>query len=558
VSFIISTSVNSSVEQIRVCERCATDCGQDSVRFSAPDMEHATPDMRRGSETADRECVQCHSSFRFHSRSTLLGCPVCYAEFARTLRPFLRRIHGSVIHRGKAAPAQAARIGAKAKAGDRGTGSPRTREVASWPRLRVFTDLSSLYGRPGASFPALASAKAEWMEGDGPDCDVVISTRARLARNILGYAFPNKLVACGSCDPAGESELQHIAEIVEDAVADIARTQDSFLRNASVIKLKHLDAIDREFLIERHLISRDLVERAERKRNNRTTGFPAFRLSGSPEVIVGEKEVASIMVNEEDHIRLQVVYPGLQVRESWEMINAIDDALSRKIDYAFSPDWGYLTACPTNVGTGLRVSVMLHIPALAAMAKGQQEKQPLRLSAFPSLLNSISDMGYAVRGIYGEGSLPIGAFYQISNEATLGQSEVEIVERIRSVVRQIVDRERDARCSMLDDPRSRSPRTRGGASRIEIEDKIFRSYGTLMNARLISSSEALDLLSWVSLGVNIGVLSEPSRTDIARLLVLTRPAHLQKYEGRELDAAARDISRAAAIRKVLMGGGFDF
>ena len=488
-----------------------------------------------------------------------MGCPACYTEFCEELTPLLRRIHGSVIHRGK---------GQRRERGDtemRRRGDAGIRGHGDSPRRRV-----------AASFLAPRADKAApvWMQGVGPDCDVVISTRVRLARNILGHTF---------CSIAAKSELQQIAASVEDAIADI-RLQGAVppafrFSDASIIELKHLSAIDREFLVERHLISRDLAER-----------------SGAGKVILGEKEVVSIMLNEEDHIRLQVINSGLQIRQSWEMINTIDDELGGKINYAFSPDWGYLTACPTNVGTGLRVSVMLHIPALSATEwlraknieqRAGEEKSPTPY-ALCSMLPAISDMGYAVRGMYGEGSQATEAFYQISNEATLGQSEEEIVDRIQSVARQIVDREREERlrlCLLIE---------KNGIEKHLLEDKIFRSYGTLTNARLISSREALDLLSWVSLGVSLGMIGcrvadyeekegnrrkeegsqrergsegtrergsgyspprprapSPSSSDIARLLVLTRPAHLQKYEGRKLDAAARDISRAAVIRAVL-------
>lgn len=529
MSFIISAFVNSSARQIRVCEECATS-----------DAEHGILDARRGSGIADGKCPECNSRY---SRSTLLGCPTCYTEFAGALKPFLHRIHGSVVHRGKRQTSNIKRQrgvkpfpyseGQEVEKPESQRGGKSDASILSaspLPCLRALTDLSCLYGRTGGLF---LPAEAEWMQGSGPDCDVVISTRIRLARNISGHVF---------CNLAEESELQHIAETVEDAVADIGRIQDSPLRNASVIGLEHLNAIDCEFLIERHLISRDLTER-----------------NGTGKVIVGEKEVVSIMLNEEDHIRLQVINPGLQLRQSWEMINAIDDELGQRLDYAFSANWGYLTACPTNVGTGLRVSVMLHIPALA-VASGRTEGSPLR---------AMSDMGYAVRGMYGEGSQATGAFYQISNEATLGQSEEEIVDRIRSVARQIVDREREERRLLTE------------KNGVKVEDKIFRSYGTLTNARLLSSREALDLLSWVSLGISLGMIgrkeegsqrergsegtrergsgysplrvlaSSPSSSDIARLLVLTRPAHLQKYEGRKLDTTARDISRAAVIREKL-------
>jgi len=344
----------------------------------------------------------------------------------------------------------------------------------------------------------MSHPEAEWMQGVGPDSDVVISSRIRLARNLDGYTF---------CNLAKESELQQIARTVESAAADI-----EFLKNARVTDLENLDDVAREFLVERHLISRDLAEKR-----------------GTRKVIIGEREIISIMLNEEDHVRLQIINSGLQISQLWEIIDNIDNELGQRLDYAFSSDWGYLTACPTNVGTGLRVSVMLHIPALASTRAGNK------------ILSSVSGMGYTIRGIYGEGSQATGAFYQISNEATLGQPEEKIVDLMRSVARQIIEYEREERQRIIE------------KDRIGLEDKIFRSYGTLTNARSISSREALNLLSWISLGINIGILSGLDETDIARLLVLTRPAHLQRLEGKKLNATARDISRATVIRSVLVG-----
>jgi len=471
VSFIISASVDSSkginnaaATEIQVCEECAT-----------TDMEHEISGTSSASGATLRECPQCHSRYLLpkSDMDRLLGCPFCYTEFREELTPRLRRIHGSTVHRGKL---------------------PIRRNVSGkssrLPNIRAYTDLESRL-----------PDEAEWMQGRGPDCDVVISTRIRLARNVSGHTF---------CNSAKESELQRITEIVGNAAVNVSERDGTYLRNISVIKVKDLDAIGREFLVERHLISRDLAEG-----------------NGTGEVIIGEKQMVSLMLNEEDHVRLQIINSGLQLRQSWEIISAIDDDLGQEIDYAFSDNWGYLTACPTNVGTGLRVSVMLHIPALAATREGNR------------VLSSISDMGYAVRGMYGEGSHATGAFYQISNEATLGQSEEEIVNRIRSLTRQITNRERIERRLLIE------------KNGVRAEDKIFRSYGTLMNARLISSREALKLLSWVSLGVNMEILSGLSRSHIARLLVLINPAHLQRYAGRELDAAARDMNRAAVIREVL-------
>jgi len=494
VSYIISISSNSSTKEIRVCEDCAS-----------LDMDQGIQSTRSG--TVRGKCPQCHFEYYqlapanddCYEELSLLGCPKCYSEFHEDLALILRRIHGSVKHRGKVQTTKNRERRAKSK------------------------NAHALKAMPYAPF-----AEAKWMGGSGPDRDVIISTRVRLARNVSGHAF---------CGQAQEAELKQIAATVENALVDMSRYNGSPLKNASIIRLRNLDPIELEFLVERHLISRDLAER-----------------NASGEVIVGEKELVSIMLNEEDHIRLQVINPGLQLTQSWEMVSVIDDELSRRIDYAFSTDWGYLTACPTNVGTGLRISVMFHIPALAATKEGNR------------ILSSISDMGYAVRGMYGEGSQAIGAFYQISNETTLGQSEEEIIERIRSIARQLVDREREERGLLIE------------KNGIELEDKIFRSYGTLINARLISSREALDLLSWVGLGVNIGILPEEGwgdtgkgrrgegergvfgedekeriRGKIAQLLVLIRPAHLQKYEGRKLNILARDITRAAVIRALIKG-----
>lgn len=475
VSFVISISTDSSIKDIRVCEDCATG-----------NPKHKASDINDELKIDSRKCSKCSFSY-LQTRCDpngddipLLGCPDCYIEFHEELMPLLRKLHGDIIHTGK----QYMRKQAIEKI---------------WNGSKGFKE------RKNNNFRSVvrgeARAEAEWMQGNGPESDVVISTRVRLARNISGYLFSNM---------AAVSELNNIAVMVEDVVSKLAKSGNVPLRNASIIKLENLDEIDREFLIERHLISRDLIKQ-----------------NGAGEAIVGEKEVVSIMLNEEDHIRLQVINSGLQTRQSWDLVNSIDNELGNQLPFAYSPSLGYLTACSTNVGTGLRVSVMFHIPALAATSGGKK------------ILSSISDMGYTIRGMYGEGSRATGAFYQVSNEATLGQTEEEIIDHIQSIARQIIERERHERRVLIE------------KSGINLEDRVFRSYGTLLNSRTISSKEAQSLLSWVSLGISIGILSEVSKSDIARLLVLTRPAHLQKYEGVSLDAVARDISRAGVIRTTL-------
>jgi protein arginine kinase len=461
VSFIISIVLDSGIKELRVCEECATN-------GMKPEAQHTSLRI----EDASLVCSHCHSRYQFEGsdyNTPMLGCPWCYAQFHESLIPLLRKIHGNTKHRGKS---------------------------ALYKKQNYVNTKRQPFSR--SSVPI---REAEWMQGNGPSFDVVVSSRIRLARNIDGYPF---------CSIADRTELYEVATTIEEALADIAEFDHSPLRNAYVVDLEDVDDIDRDFLMERHLISRDLAEKRFARR-----------------VIIDEKEIISIMLNEEDHVRLQVINSGLQIRQLWELINSIDDRLGNKVNYAFSRDWGFLTACPTNVGTGLRVSIMFHIPALSATKEGKR------------ILSSLANMGYAIRGLYGEGSRATGAFYQISNEATLGQSEEEIIDRMQSVAFQILAREREGQQNLLE------------RDRTKLEDKVFRAYGTLTNARSISSIESMELLSWISLGISLDIISGLNVANIARLLVLTRPAHLQKLEGTELDVPTQNINRAKVIRTIL-------
>lgn len=461
VSFTIVSLLGSKVKEINVCEDCAM-----------LDTKSVAHEMQK--QSLLRKCSNCgfeqkilHNTF---NNITLFGCSMCYNDFHDELIPLLRRLHGSTKHRGKVIK----RSGNLVKNNGQNSAS-------------CFRHISAI------------NPEARWMQGSGPDFDVVISTRIRLARNLDGHLFSSI---------ADESELKEIADTVEYALSDLKSC--NYLQNACIINLDEMDSVDRELMVEHHLISRDLVDR-----------------KGIRKVIIGKEEILSIMLNEEDHIRLQVINSGLQVRELWNIINYIDNELGHKVDYAFSSDYGYLTTCPSNVGTGLRVSVMVHIPALAGTRDGNK------------ILSSISDMGYCLRGLYGEGSQAVGSFYQISNEVTLGQTEEEIIENIQSVALQILDHERRARRMLMKE------------NRIGLEDKIFRSYGILTNARAIPYKEALNLLSWVSLGNDLGIISGLNKANIAKLLILTQPAHLQKMNRDISDTLKRDISRAELIRVTL-------
>ncbi len=337
----------------------------------------------------------------------------------------------------------------------------------------------------------------EWLRGVGPMHEIVISTRVRLARNIRGYPFLWR---------AGAEQRQDVAETVQAAIQKAPRLSDLVH-----LDVEALDELDRMLLVERHLISRQHAEG-----------------TGARRVAFHTTEVASLMTNEEDHLRIQVMRSGLQLDEAWEQINEIDDALDQNIDFEFDPQFGYLTACPTNVGTGIRVSVMVHLPALKLTNEVEKVAQAAR------------DMKLAIRGLYGEGTEALGDFFQISNQITLGRSEVEIIDDFRRVViPKIVDYEHAARKALMKD-------------RLHaLDDKIWRAVGTLRNARLMSSNEAMQCLSHVRMGVHIGRLSSIDLQTVNELFIQMQPAHLQKLQGDRLNGEQRSIARAALIRSRL-------
>lgn len=336
----------------------------------------------------------------------------------------------------------------------------------------------------------------EWLGGVGPESDIVISSRIRLARNVGGFPFLSR------ANPKERSELEQL-------IGDKVMNADLGVE-VSYFRLPDLSSIDRQFLVERHLISRE----------------HAFS-KGPRGVALSPRETLSIMVNEEDHLRIQGLRSGLQLRKTWEEIDGFDSSLEKIIEFAYSPQFGYLTVCPTNVGTGLRASVMLHLPAL--VMTGQIEK----------VFQAVSKINLAVRGLYGEGTKASGDFYQISNQPTLGKNEDEIIQNIESVIPQIVKFERTVRQTLLENKKE------------VIEDKACRAFGMLQSARIVNSEETMDLLSVVRLGVNLGLVPGLKLQTINELFILTQPAHLQKMEQSELTSAERDVSRATFIRKKL-------
>ena len=340
----------------------------------------------------------------------------------------------------------------------------------------------------------LTRQTGEWLRGEGPMCDVVISSRIRLARNLKGYPFLSR---------TDESQRRKIYRELSECISASPLGEDLFFAD-----FETTPELDRQVLVERHLISRQHAEG-----------------EGARGVAVSRTERRALMVNEEDHLRIQVLRSGLQLDALWEEIREIDEGLERQVEYAYHERYGYLSACPTNVGTGLRVSVMLHLPALK-LAKEIER-----------VFRAAHDMKLAVRGIYGEGTEAVGDFYQVSNQITLGRSEEEIIDEFgKDIIPKMVEYELKVREAMAKE------RT------YQLDDKVWRAYGLLENARTMSSEETLFLLSLLRMGVTMGRFKGIDVQTINELLLQTQPAHLQKIHHETLTGEQRAVVRAELIR----------
>jgi protein arginine kinase len=342
----------------------------------------------------------------------------------------------------------------------------------------------------------LTHRSAVWLDGSGPESSIVLSSRVRLARNLRDVPFTNR---------SDTEDQQAVLEKFHHA-----SEQAGILEQGSFLQVDHLSTLDRTFLQERHLISPALMKKD--------------RLAG---LFIDQGEMISVMINEEDHLRLQVMQSGLRIRETWNIVDRLDDQLSDHLEYAFSEQYGYLTACPTNVGTGMRASVLIHLPALVLTKDIDQ------------VIKGIGQVGLAVRGFYGEGTEVLGNLFQISNQATLGRTEEDIVENVQRFTNQIIDFERKARDTLLSEARS------------QIEDKIWRAYGLLQNARVLSSQELMSLISAVRLGVSMEIIDTVTIATLNALMILMQPAHLQRLFRREMEANERDVRRAELVRQKL-------
>jgi len=345
-------------------------------------------------------------------------------------------------------------------------------------------------------FSTLMKHPADWMTGEGADNAVVLTTRIRLARNLRGESFPGW---------APKDRRMDALQRIRPAVEALPEMRDGFSQ-----QLSDLDPIQKQVLVERHLISRELAARGE----------------GSA-VVIDRRQSLSLLINEEDHLRMQSIRPGLRLREAFETLSVIDDLLEAALEFAFDHSLGYLTTCPTNLGTGLRGSAMLHLPALVLSDQVGQ------------VLQAVNKIGLAVRGLYGEGTESLGNLFQISNQSTLGESEETILRRLERVISQVALHERNARGKLLeDDPNM-------------VADKIGRAYGVLRHAWVIDSKEALNHLSLLRLGGDLGFLPPATVRTCDELLMDIQPAHLQFHAGRKLDPEDRDTIRAEIVRSRL-------
>jgi len=343
----------------------------------------------------------------------------------------------------------------------------------------------------------LISKAPFWLQEEGLFSEIVLSSRVRVARNLDNTLFVQR---------ATTEVLQETLDKIKESILGMENIK-------SFIYMGNLTPVERQFLIERRIVSQDIVERV--------------KYAG---VGISNDEKAGVMVNEEDHIRIYGIMPGLNFLEAYEYVDDIDNFISKELDIAYDKEFGYLTACPTNVGTGMRASVLIHLPALVLTKE------------IDKALRSFSQMGYLIRGLYGEGTQVQGNMFQITNQKTLGISEEEIIQNLSKMVRELINYELNAREILVKN------------AKYEVEDKIWRAYAILANARLLNSEEVINLASAVRFGIGLGIITNIPIKTLNKLLVLTQPAHIQVIFEKDMEAEERDITRAEFVRKILSGG----
>ncbi len=351
------------------------------------------------------------------------------------------------------------------------------------------------------SAAALGDRGLTWLSGDNHDSEIVLSTRVRLARNLQGFAFAAR---------ASDDERDRVEERVRLAIESIPE-----LAEALYLDMDGIEPLDREVLLERHLVSRDLI------------GAPGGTPPSGAGLVLSDRDALGLMVNEEDHLRLQTLLNGLQLEQAWQRVDGLDNELGQLLSYAYHHEFGFLTSCPTNVGTGLRASVLVHLPGLVLTKEINQ------------VLQGISQVGLTFRGFYGEGSEVVGNFFQVSNQTTLGKSEAELIDHLGKIVGKVIEYEKRARSVLLRE----APAV--------LEDKVWRAYGILRHARSLAFAEMMNLLSGVRLGLSLKLIRSVRVETLNRSMIFAQAAHLQRAAGRTLDENETDVRRATYVREQL-------
>jgi protein arginine kinase len=347
------------------------------------------------------------------------------------------------------------------------------------------------------SIERMVGSTSHWMDPTGPYSEIVFSSRIRFARNLENHRFS---------ESASKDEKETIYSELSDELTGIEMFQDGYLFN-----MNELSSLEKEFLLERHLVSFDLCFDSDK--------------SGA---LIDKEEKVSVMLNEEDHLRIQGFAGGLQLLEVFDYLNPLDDEIGMRVEYAFDKDFGYLTSCPTNIGTGLRASALVHLPALVITREVER------------LVRKLKAKKILIRGIYGEGSDVKGNFFQLSSSVSLGKSEKEILSMVTDVVKEVIDKERSAREILMKNAQA------------QIEDKIWRAYGLMKYSRLLTSEEVINLSSAVRLGVGLGIVRDVTLKQLNKLMIYIQPAHLQLLYNKKMDNYERDQMRAGLVKEILM------
>ncbi len=452
-------------------------------------------------------CGFCGLHVEMLRRHGRLGCPECYTDFGPQLEEMMKAAQGALHHVGKVYVPPDKEVGGDvARRSILARRLERAIELEDYElaaQLRDEIQSTEVKASVGVlrTHPAIEEQGLGWMDGDGPKTDIVVSSRVRIARNIQGYAFPTKL---------GARDREMLLE-----VARTAMDRPGALGDADFWDLPELGETDRTLLLERRLVSRELV-RVPKGNSPPGTGL-----------IAGRDRPLAIMINEEDHLRLHTIRPGLQLTEAWRALDQLDEELGARLPYAYDNRFGFLTSCPTNVGTGLRSSVFIHLPGLVLTKHIRR------------VLDGIREIGFTYRGLYGEGSKIIGNFFQVSNQVTLGKSEQDLIESLEQLVHRIIGYEQQARSYLM-----------RNAERVLL-DKVWRAYGLLRHARYLPFEEAMNLLSGLRLGASLRLLDSPRVLDVNQIMIGAQAAHLEVLAGRTLNEKDANVFRADYVRRVM-------